>query len=60
MDSIEEYKDRICELQDDIGELSTKNYGLEDKLRKAERAKEQLLRIIENLSEGYAERGKSK
>ncbi len=54
MDDIEKLKTENLELKDNVSKLENTLYATNQALRNAERTKEQLLRIIENLSKGYA------
>lgn len=60
MDDIEKLKDENLTLRNNIDDLIAQHIALNDKLKKAEKINERLILIIENLSEGYAEGGKSK
>lgn len=60
--SVEELKFKISELEKKVSELSVKNeellnknYLIDTHGRKLESENDRLLRIIENLSKGYAE-----
>lgn len=56
MDDIEKLKTENLELKNDVSKLENTLYATNQTLRNAERANEQLLRIIENLSKGYAKK----
>ena len=56
MDDIEKLKAENSDLRTKVGELRDNKYYLEVKLRKAEETNEILLRILENLSNGYSKK----
>ena len=56
MDDIEKLKAENLELKDNSSKLENTLYVTNQALRNAERTNEQFLRIIENLSKGYAKR----
>lgn len=56
MDDIEKLKDENSDLRTKVDELNGNKYRLEGELRKATETNERLLRIIENLSNGYAKK----
>lgn len=56
MDDIEKLKDENSDLRTKVDELNGNKYRLEGELRKATETNERLLRIIENLSNGYSKK----
>lgn len=56
MDDIEKLKAENSDLRTTVDELRDNKYCLEEELRKATETNERLLRIIENLSNGYAKK----
>lgn len=56
MDDIEKLKDENSDLRTKVDELNGNKYCLEGELRKVAETNERLLRIIENLSNGYVEK----
>ena len=56
MDDIEKLKAENSDLRTKVDELMSNKYCLEDKLRKVSVTNERLLRILENLSNGYAKK----
>ena len=56
MDDIEKLKDENSDLRTKVDELNGNKYRLEGELRKVAETNERLLRIIENLSNGYSKK----
>lgn len=56
MDDIEKLKAENSDLRTRVNELEGNKYRLEEKLRKVAGTNERLLRIIENLSNGYSKK----
>ena len=56
MGDVEKLKTENLELKNNVSRLESNLYVTSQALRNAERANEQLLRIIENLSKGYAKK----
>ena len=56
MDDIEKLKAENSDLRTKIDGLKCNEYSLEGKLRKATETNERLLRILENLSNGYVKK----
>ncbi len=56
MDDIEKLKAENSDLRTKVDELCGNKYYLEEKFRKATEAIERLLRILENLSNGYVKK----
>jgi predicted RNase H-like nuclease (RuvC/YqgF family) len=56
MDDIEKLKAENSDLQAKVDELKDNKYCLERELRKALETNERLLRILENLSNGYVKK----
>ncbi|WP_444240795.1 hypothetical protein [Eshraghiella crossota] len=56
MDDIEKLKAENSDLRKKVDELESNKYRLEGELRKATETNERLLRIIENLSNGYVKK----
>ena len=56
MDDIEKLKAENSDLRTKVDELCSNKYYLEGKLRKATETNERLLRILENLSNGYVKK----
>ena len=56
MDDIEKLKAENSDLRTNVDELMSNKYCLEGELRKATETNERLLRIIENLSNGYVKK----
>lgn len=56
MDDIEKLKAENSDLRTKVDELCSNKYYLEGKLRKAAETNERLLRILENLSNGYVKK----
>ncbi len=56
MDDIEKLKAENSDLQAKVDELKDNKYCLERELRKASETNERLLRILENLSNGYVKK----
>lgn len=56
MDDIEKLKAENSDLRTKVDELMSNKYCLEGELRKATETNERLLRILENLSNGYVKK----
>ena len=56
MDEIEKLKAENSDLRTKVDELTINKYRLEGELRKATETNERLLRILENLSNGYVKK----
>lgn len=56
MDDIEKLKAENSDLRIKVNDLERNEYSLIEKLRKASETNERLLRIIENLSNGYVKK----
>ena len=56
MDDIEKLKAENSDLRTKVNELMSNEYRLEGELRKATETNERLLRILENLSNGYVKK----
>lgn len=56
MDDIKKLEDENSDLRTTVDELKSNKYCLEGELRKATETNERLLRILENLSNGYAKK----
>ena len=56
MDDIEKLKAENSDLRTKVNDLERNEYSLIEKLRKASETNERLLRIIENLSNGYVKK----
>lgn len=56
MDDIEKLKAENSDLRTKIDDLKRNEYSLEGELRKVSETNERLLRIIENLSNGYVKK----
>lgn len=56
MDDIEKLKAENSDLRTKVDELMSNKYCLEGELRKAIETNERLLRILENLSNGYVKK----
>jgi predicted nuclease with TOPRIM domain len=56
MDDIEKLKAENSDLRTKVDELMSNKYCLEEKLRKVSGTNERLLRILENLSNGYVKK----
>lgn len=56
MDDIEKLKAENSDLRTKVDELMRNKYCLEEKLRKVSETNERLLRILENLSNGYVKK----
>lgn len=56
MDDIEKLKAENSDLRTKVNDLERNEYGLIEKLRKATETNERLLRILENLSNGYVKK----
>lgn len=56
MDDVEKLKDENSDLRTRVDELEGNKYRLEGELRKSAETNERLLRIIENLSNGYSKK----
>lgn len=56
MDDIEKLKAENSDLRTKVDELMSNKYCLEGELRKAAETNERLLRILENLSNGYVKK----
>ena len=56
MDDIEKLKAENSDLRTKIDDLKRNKYSLEGELRKVSETNERLLRIIENLSNGYVKK----
>ena len=56
MDDIEKLKAENSDLRTKVDELTSNKYCLEGELRKATETNERLLRILENLSNGYVKK----
>jgi uncharacterized protein YlxW (UPF0749 family) len=56
MDDIEKLKAENSDLRTKVDELMSNKYCLEEKLRKVSETNERLLRILENLSNGYVKK----
>lgn len=56
MDDIEKLKAGNSDLRTKVDELTINKYRLEGELRKATETNERLLRILENLSNGYVKK----
>lgn len=56
MDDIEKLKAENLDLRTKVDELRDNKYCLEGELRKAKETNERLLRILENLSNGYVKK----
>lgn len=58
MDDIEKLKAENSDLRTKVNDLERNEYSLIEKLRKAAETNERLLRILENLSNGYVKKEK--
>lgn len=56
MDDIEKLKAENSDLRTKVNDLERNKYSLVEKLRKATETNERLLRILENLSNGYVKK----
>lgn len=56
MDDIEKLKAENSDLRTKVNDLERNEYSLIEKLRKFSETNERLLRILENLSNGYVKR----
>jgi hypothetical protein len=56
MDDIEKLKAENSDLRTKVNDLERNEYILIEKLRKASETNERLLRILENLSNGYVKK----
>lgn len=56
MDDIEKLKAENSDLRTKVNDLERNEYSLTEKLRKASETNERLLRILENLSNGYVKK----
>jgi hypothetical protein len=56
MDDIEKLKAENSDLRTKVNDLERNKYCLEGELRKATETNERLLRILENLSNGYVKK----
>ena len=56
MDDIEKLKAENSDLRTKVDKLMSNKYCLEEKLRKVSETNERLLRILENLSNGYVKK----
>lgn len=56
MDDIEKLKAENSDLRTKVNDLERNEYSLIEKLRKSTETNERLLRIIENLSNGYVKK----
>lgn len=56
MDDIEKLKAENSDLRTKVNDLERNEYSLIEKLRKASETNERLLRILENLSNGYVKK----
>lgn len=56
MDDIEKLKAENSDLRTKVDELMSNKYCLEGELRKVSETNERLLRILENLSNGYVKK----
>lgn len=56
MDDIEKLKAENSDLRTKVNDLMSNKYCLEGELRKATETNERLLRILENLSNGYVKK----
>lgn len=56
MDDIEKLKAENSDLRTKVDDLKRNEYSLEGELRKVSETNERLLRIIENLSNGYVKK----
>lgn len=56
MDDIEKLKAENSDLRKTVDELESNKYRLEGELRKVAETNERLLRILENLSNGYVKK----
>lgn len=56
MDDIEKLKAENSDLRTKVNDLERNEYSLEGELRKATETNERLLRILENLSNGYVKK----
>lgn len=56
MDDIEKLKAENSDLRTRVNDLERNEYSLIEKLRKVAETNERLLRIIENLSNGYSKK----
>lgn len=56
MDDIEKLKAENADLQTKVDNLERNEYSLIEKLRKVSETNERLLRILENLSNGYVKK----
>ena len=56
MDDIEKLKAENSDLRTKVNDLERNKYSLIEKLRKASETNERLLRILENLSNGYVKK----
>ena len=56
MDDIEKLKAENSDLRTKVDDLKRNEYSLEGELRKASETNERLLRILENLSNGYVKK----
>ena len=56
MDDIEKLKAENSDLRTKVNDLERNEYNLVEKLRKATETNERLLRILENLSNGYVKK----
>lgn len=58
MDDIEKLKAENSDLRTKVNDLERNEYSLIEKLRKVSETNERLLRILENLSNGYVKKEK--
>ena len=56
MDDIEKLKDENSDLRTKVNDLERNEYSFIEKLRKVSETNERLLRILENLSNGYVKK----
>lgn len=56
MDDIEKLKAENSDLRTKVNDLERNKYSLIEKLRKVSETNERLLRILENLSNGYVKK----
>lgn len=56
MDDIEKLKAENSDLRTKVNDLERNEYSLREKLRKVSETNERLLRILENLSNGYVKK----
>lgn len=56
MDDIEKLKAENSDLRTKVNDLERNEYSLTEKLRKVSETNERLLRILENLSNGYVKK----